>query len=152
MADRRHLRLLLSLLCAWCAHAQNNPAKTTLQKPDNVYTNLVKQYLSDPRISTELVDHMPASDTVPSPLSFFARIPGTPGELTYAKDIHRYFDALAANSPRARFGPSAKPKKAATKSSSPSLMKPLCAASTITKPCSRPSPTRARLRKKRRGA
>ena len=31
----------------------------------------------DPRIITELVDHMPASDTVPSPLKLFGRIPGT---------------------------------------------------------------------------
>ena len=46
---------------------------------------------------------MAVSDTVPSPLKFFGRIPGTPGELTYAKDINRYYEALAAASPRARF-------------------------------------------------
>ena len=84
-------------LFSFCAQAQNK------QKPDVGYTNLIKEYLQDPRVTTELVDHMPASDTVPSPLSFFGRIPGTPQELTYAKDIHRYFETLAANSPRARY-------------------------------------------------
>src|SRR5947209_1963015 len=73
------------------------------QKPDEEYTKLIKQYVQDSRISTELVDHMPASDTVPSPLKFFGRIPGTPGELTYSKDINRYYEALAKASPRAKF-------------------------------------------------
>ena len=40
------------------------------QKLDEEYTKLIKEYLQDPRITTELVDHMPASDTVPSPLKF----------------------------------------------------------------------------------
>jgi hypothetical protein len=73
------------------------------QKMDEEYTRLIKEYLQDPRITTELVDHMPASDTVPSPLKFLGRIPGKPGELTYAKDINRYFEALAKASPRAKF-------------------------------------------------
>ncbi len=73
------------------------------QPQDEEYTKLIRQYLQDPRITTELVDHMPASSTVPSPLKFFGRIPGTPGELTYAKDIYRYYDALAKASPRAKF-------------------------------------------------
>src|SRR5713101_1243492 len=73
------------------------------QAVDEEYTKLIKQYLQDSRISTEYVDHMPASDTVPSPLKFFGRIPGTPGELTYAKDIQRYYEALAKATPRARF-------------------------------------------------
>ena len=51
----------------------------------------------------ELVDHLPASATVPSPLKFHGRIVGTPGELTYAKDIHRYMEALAKASPRAKY-------------------------------------------------
>ena len=77
------------------------------QKMDEEYTRLIKQYLQDSRITTELVDHMPAPEPafskVPSPLKFFGRIPGTPGELTYAKDIERYYQALAAASPRAKF-------------------------------------------------
>ena len=60
------------------------------QKIDQDYTAKIKQYLSDPRISTELVDHLPASATVPTPLKFLGKIVGTPGELTYAKDINRY--------------------------------------------------------------
>src|SRR6202051_737736 len=73
------------------------------QKQDEEYNKLIKQYLQDPRITTELVDHMPASATVPSPCKFLHRIPGTPGELTYAKDIQAYYEALAKASPRARF-------------------------------------------------
>src|SRR6201999_3511704 len=73
------------------------------QKVDEEYTKLIKEYLQDSRITTEYVDHMPASETVPSPLKFLGRIPGKPGELTYAKDIHRYYEALAKASPRAKF-------------------------------------------------
>lgn len=79
------------------------PAVPAPQKNDEEYGKLIKQYLQDPRITTELVDHLPASDTVPTPLKFFGRIPGTPGELTYAKDIYRYYEALAKASPRAKF-------------------------------------------------
>ncbi len=79
------------------------PAAPAQQKIDEEYTRLIKEYLQDPRITTELVDHMPASDTVPSPLKFLGRIPGKPGELTYAKDIYRYYEALAKASPRAKF-------------------------------------------------
>ena len=70
--------------------AQTKSAPSQPQKMDEEYTKLIKEYLQDPRITTELVDLMPASDTVPSPLKFFGRIPGTPGELTHAKDIERY--------------------------------------------------------------
>ena len=50
-----------------------SPAKTTAQKIDAEYTAKIKDALQDPRISTELVDHLPASDTVPSPLKFLGR-------------------------------------------------------------------------------
>src|SRR5690242_18829356 len=85
------------------ARAPATSAAPAPQKIDEEYTKLIKEYLQDPRITTEFVDHMPASDTVPSPLKFFGRIPGKPGELTYAKDIQRYYEALAKASPRARF-------------------------------------------------
>jgi hypothetical protein len=70
------------------------------QKIDEEYTAKIKEYTQDPRIITELVDHLPASDTGPTPLKFFGRMPGTPGELTYAKDIHRYYDAIDKASDR----------------------------------------------------
>jgi hypothetical protein len=70
------------------------------QRVDEEYTKKIKEYTRDPRISTELVDHLPASSTVPTPLKFLGRIVGTPGELTYAKDIHRYYEALDKASDR----------------------------------------------------
>ena len=73
------------------------------QKIDADYTAKIKEALQDPRITTELVDHLPASDTVPSPLKYLGRYVGQPGELTYAKDIHRYYEQLAKVSPRARY-------------------------------------------------
>src|SRR5687767_15843359 len=72
------------------------------QAIDSAYTAKIKEHLQDPRITTELVDHLPASNSVPTPLKFLGRIVGTPGELTYAKDIHRYFDALDAASDRVK--------------------------------------------------
>jgi hypothetical protein len=71
------------------------------QRIDEEYTKLIKEHLQDARITTELVDHLPASETVPTPLDFHGRIVGTPGELTYAADIHRYLRAIADASPRA---------------------------------------------------
>src|SRR5688572_30805243 len=71
------------------------------QAIDSAYTAKIKEYLRDERISTELVDHLPASATVPTPLKFHGRIVGTPGELTYSKDINRYFEALDKASDRA---------------------------------------------------
>ena len=107
---RLRYSLLIALLALPAFAQKKAPAKPAVadaapapQKLDEEYTRLIKQYLQDSRVTTELVDHMPASDTVPSPLKFFGRIPGTPGELTYAKDIERYYQALAAASPRAKF-------------------------------------------------
>src|SRR5436305_3048951 len=98
-----HIRFALVLAFTLAVSPGVAQRKTAPQKMDEEYTGLIKQYLQDPRITTDLVDHMPASDTVPSPLKFLGRIPGKPGELTYAKDIYRYYEALAKASPRARF-------------------------------------------------
>ncbi len=73
------------------------------QALDREYTAKIREYLQDPRITTELVDHLPASSAVPTPLKFLGRVVGTPGELTYAKDIHRYLAAIAQASDRAKF-------------------------------------------------
>jgi hypothetical protein len=102
---RRLARAAALALAAVLASAPLTKAQTAppMQAQDEAYTALIKKHLVDPRFTTELVDHMPASDTVPSPLKFFGRIPGTPGELTYAKDIERYYQELARTSPRVKF-------------------------------------------------
>src|SRR3954468_14071608 len=64
------------------------------QKEDAEYTAKIKAAPADPRILTELVDHLPASDEVPSPLRVLGYVPGEPGHMTYYKDIIRYLDAL----------------------------------------------------------
>src|SRR6476469_8015745 len=70
------------------------------QKLDEDYTAKIKAATADPRIMTELVDHLPASDKVPTPLKFLGYIPGEPGKLTYHKDIVRYMEALDKASDR----------------------------------------------------
>src|SRR6266853_1152423 len=97
------LTALLALVLVSGLEAQKTPPRAP-QKNDEEYTRLIKQNLQDPRITTELVDHLPASDTVPSPLKFLGRAVGMPGELTYAKDIYRYYEALAKAAPnRAKY-------------------------------------------------
>jgi hypothetical protein len=80
--------------------AQANAPK---QANDEDYTKKIKEYLSDPRFTTELVDHLPASSKVPTPLKFLGTMPGQPGELYYNADINRYYEELAKDSPRAKF-------------------------------------------------
>ncbi|HET7584254.1 MAG TPA: M14 family zinc carboxypeptidase [Gemmatimonadaceae bacterium] len=72
------------------------------QAIDSAYTAQIKQDLQDPRISTELVDYLPASATVPTPLKVLGHIIGAPGILDRTADIYRYFDALDAASPRVK--------------------------------------------------
>ena len=83
--------------------AQSGPRNTaTPQKLDEDYTARIKKATSDARILTELVDHMPLSAAVPSPLKFFGYVPGEPGHLTYHADIVRYYEALEKASPRVK--------------------------------------------------
>jgi hypothetical protein len=83
-------------------HSTHSVPASSRQRTDEAYTRIIRQNLDDARMTTELVDHLPASDTVPTPLAFLGRVVGTPGELTYAKDIGRYYEALANATPRAR--------------------------------------------------
>ncbi|MEO7963146.1 MAG: M14 family zinc carboxypeptidase [Gemmatimonadaceae bacterium] len=100
----RSLRFKLPTLLVACGALVSLPsaARAQGQRNDEEYTRKIKEYLRDDRITTELVDHLPASSTVPTPLKFHGRIIGTPGELTYAKDIQRYFEALDKASPRVK--------------------------------------------------
>ena len=54
------------------------------------------------KFTTELVDHLPASRTVPTPLKVLGYVPGTVGRLSRTEDINRYFRAVEAASPRVK--------------------------------------------------
>lgn len=93
-------------LCASLFLSAANAGAQAAQKVDEAYTAKIREILTDPRISTELVDYLPASDVVPTTLTFpgIERVVGMPGYLTKAKDIHRYLEAVAKAMPtRAKF-------------------------------------------------
>ncbi len=91
--SRRSLALAALVLFPVMALAQGN---------DEDYTKKIREYTTDPMFLTELVDHLPASATVPTPHKVLGYIAGAPDRLTYAKDVHRYFRELAQASPRVK--------------------------------------------------
>ncbi|HVF22501.1 MAG TPA: M14 family zinc carboxypeptidase [Pyrinomonadaceae bacterium] len=80
-----------------------NSRYTTPKSPnDTAYGAKIAEYTTEKYFMTELVDHLPLSDKVPSPEKILGYAVGTPNKLTYTKDLHRYYRALAAASPRVR--------------------------------------------------
>src|SRR5260370_19094814 len=71
--------------------------------PNNAeYGAKVKEYTTESYFMTELVDHLPASDKVPSPDNALGYPVGAPGHLTYTKDLYRYYHELEKATPRVR--------------------------------------------------
>jgi hypothetical protein len=87
-------RFALLILLATTAFSQ--------QQNDADYTRQIKQFTTGPQFITEMVDHLPASAKVPTPLKFFGYIAGAEGRLTYSEDVNRYMRALEAASPRVK--------------------------------------------------
>jgi Zinc carboxypeptidase len=69
---------------------------------DEGYTKKIREYTTEPFFLTNLVDHLPASATVPTPEKILGHIVGAPDVLTYSKDIYNYYDELAKASPRVK--------------------------------------------------
>ena len=91
------MRLILLALIA---------APLAAQQPiDSAYTAKIKELTpTDPRwkFTTEMVDALPASSTVPTPLKVLGYVPGTIGRLSYVADVNKYFKAVADASPRTK--------------------------------------------------
>jgi hypothetical protein len=83
-------------LCAVAA------AQTSSQPPDKDYTAKILEFTTEKFFLTELVDHLPASASVPSPLKKLGHIAGAPDVLDHSADIAGYMRALAAATPRVR--------------------------------------------------
>jgi Zinc carboxypeptidase len=66
------------------------------------YGKKIHEFTTESFFITDLVDHLPASDTVPSPDKILGHIVGAADYLTYSKDIYRYYDELAKATPRVK--------------------------------------------------
>ncbi|MGH9766260.1 MAG: M14 family zinc carboxypeptidase, partial [Blastocatellia bacterium] len=108
-----HLALstLLFSLCANPALAQgaNKTAPKAQATPqaqsqpvDKEYTESIIKNTTDKMFLTELVDHLPASDKVPTPAKILGYPAGTPNKLTYTKDQYRYYRELEKATPRVK--------------------------------------------------
>lgn len=75
---------------------------TTAVDADNDYSKKIKEFTTESYFRTELVDHLPMSDKVPSPDKVLGYVVGTPNKLTYSKDLYRYYRELARSTPRVR--------------------------------------------------
>jgi hypothetical protein len=69
---------------------------------DESYSAEIKKNTTEKFFLTELVDHLPASDKVPSPEKVLGYSIGTPNKLTYTKDMYRYYRELERATPRVR--------------------------------------------------
>lgn len=75
---------MLALLLPILVSAQN----------DEAYGKKIREYTTEPFFLTELVDHLPASKTVPSPMKFFGDIVGAPNVLHHVDEINGYMREL----------------------------------------------------------
>ena len=78
------------LLALTLPAATKKPAKAPAPVPaaaprknDDGYTAKIHQYTTEPFFLTELVDHLPASASVPTPEKVLGYAIGTPNKLTY---------------------------------------------------------------------
>jgi hypothetical protein len=75
------------------------------QPNDSAYTARIRELTpTDPnwKFTTELVDHLPASATVPTPLKVLGYVPGTIARLAYVEELNRYFRAVEKATPRVK--------------------------------------------------
>ena len=81
------------------------PALFAQQPIDTVYSARIKELTpTDPRwkFTTEMVETLPASATVPTPLKINGYVPGTIGKLSHVAELNKYFKAIADASPRTK--------------------------------------------------
>ena len=90
---------LIFLVCLPAfSHSQINSSADT---PEPGSVDAIAKATTDPHYNSPWVSYLPESKTVPSPLKFFGRIMGAPGEFVDSAKAYAYCKALAA-SPRVR--------------------------------------------------
>jgi hypothetical protein len=98
-------RILFSLALAFGAadvRAADVYSRDPQQPLDETYGRKIAEYTTDAQFNSPLTNYLPASANVPTPAKVLGDIAGAPNTLPYTKDITRYFDLLAAASPRVK--------------------------------------------------
>jgi hypothetical protein len=72
------------------------------QAIDETYTAEIRRFTTEPFFLTPLVDHLPASSTVPTPRAYLGHIAGAPDVLSYPEEIYGYMRAVAAATNRVK--------------------------------------------------
>ena len=98
--QRQSSGLALAAVVLFVAATVAAPPITAQQAIDEEYTAQIREFTTEPFFSTPLVDHLPYSETVPTPLDHLGHISGAPDVLSYPEEVHSYMRALAAASPR----------------------------------------------------
>jgi hypothetical protein len=91
-------RAHVALLALFAASSIASLAQTM----DSDYAARVKEWTTKPEFMSPLVDHLPAGSAVPSPKDVLGHHIGAPKQLTYYADVLRYYDTLAAHTPRVK--------------------------------------------------
>jgi hypothetical protein len=76
------------------------PGRDPKQAIDSAYTAKIKEYTTETFFLTPLVDYLPASRTVPTPMAVLGDIAGSPVKLPYSTEVHEYMRRLAAAAPK----------------------------------------------------
>src|SRR5512146_194466 len=78
------------------------PGRDPKQPIDEAYTKKIREYTTEPFFLSPLVDYLPASKTVPTPMAVLGDIAGSPTKLPYSTEVYEYMRALEKASPRVK--------------------------------------------------
>ena len=85
------------------AQSPSNPyARNPKQPVDETYTQKMREYTTAPHFTSPLVDYLPASRTVPTPMSVLGDVAGAPGKLPYSHEVYDYIRRVEKTSPRVK--------------------------------------------------
>lgn len=98
--------LLLAPATRGLAQAGLDPAMQAGRNPsqpiDEEYTRKIREYTTEKFFLSPLVDYLPASATVPTPMAVLGDIAGARNNLPYSKEVYAYMRLLEKSSPRVK--------------------------------------------------
>ncbi|AHG89167.1 hypothetical protein J421_1630 [Gemmatirosa kalamazoonensis] len=96
-AERRDVPLATTV-----STSPTKPGRAADQPIDTLYTRKIREYTTESFFLSPLVDYLPASPTVPTPMAVLGDIAGARNNLPYSKEVYAYMRLLASKSPRVK--------------------------------------------------